>query len=39
MKVTLEVELKPFQTPNFVRAKAKPGKREEALIIGVIPTK
>jgi len=31
MKATLEVELQPFQTPNFVRAKVKPGKREDGI--------
>ena len=29
MKATLEVELQPFQVPNFVRPVAKPGKRED----------
>lgn len=29
MKATLQVELQPFQTPNFVHAVVKPGKREE----------
>lgn len=28
MKATLEVELQPFQTPDFARAVMKPGKRE-----------
>ena len=31
MKVTIEVELQPFKTPNFVLAKAKPGRREDGL--------
>lgn len=31
MKVTLEVELQDFQTPNFVRAVAKAGKREDGM--------
>ena len=31
MKATLEVELQPFQTPNFVRAKAADVKREEGM--------
>ena len=31
MKATLQVELQPFQTPNFVRAVAKPGKREDGI--------
>jgi hypothetical protein len=29
MKATLQVELQPFQTPNFVRAVVPPGKRDE----------
>lgn len=29
MKAILEVDLQPFQVPNFVRPVAKPGKREE----------
>lgn len=29
MKATLQVELQPFQTPNFVRAVQKAGKRED----------
>jgi hypothetical protein len=29
MKATLEVDLQPFQVPNFVRPVAKPGKRED----------
>lgn len=31
MKATLQVELKPFQTPNFVQAVMKPGKREDGM--------
>lgn len=31
MKVTLQVELQPFQTPNFVLAVPKPRKREEGM--------
>ena len=31
MKATLIVELQPFQTPNFVRAVAPPGKREDGM--------
>lgn len=31
MKATLEVELQPFQTPNFVRAVVPPGKREDGM--------
>lgn len=31
MKATLQVELQPFQTPNFVRAVQKPGKREDGM--------
>lgn len=31
MKATLEVELQPFQTPNFARAVMKPGKREDGM--------
>ncbi len=31
MKATLEVELKPFQTPNFVSAAGLPGKREDGI--------
>ena len=29
MKVTLNIELQPFTTPNFVRAALPPGKRED----------
>lgn len=29
--LTLQVELQPFQTPNFVRAVVKPGKREDGM--------
>lgn len=29
MKATLQVELQPFKTPNFVRAVVPPGKRED----------
>ncbi len=32
MKATLEVELQPFVTPNFVRAKAPTRPREEGLV-------
>lgn len=32
MKATLEVELQPFQVPNFVRPVAKPGKREDGFV-------
>jgi len=31
MKATMQVELQPFQTPNFVRAVTKPGKREDGI--------
>ena len=31
MKATLQVELQPFQTPNFVLAVAKPGNRGEGM--------
>jgi hypothetical protein len=31
MKATLQVELQPFQTPNFVRAVMKPGKSEDGM--------
>ena len=31
MKATLQVELQPFKTPNFVLAVAKPGRREEGM--------
>jgi len=31
MKVTMQVELKPFVTPNFVLAVVKPGRREDGL--------
>lgn len=29
MKATLQVELQPFQTPNFVRAVSKPGLKQD----------
>ena len=29
MKATLEVELQPFKTPNFVLAKERTGKRQD----------
>ena len=31
MKATLQVELQPFQTPNFVRAVGKPGVRQDGM--------
>ncbi len=31
MKATLEVELQPFQTPNFVRAVGKPGLEQDGM--------
>lgn len=31
MKATLEVELQPFTTPNFVRAVSKPGLKQDGL--------
>lgn len=31
MKVTLEVELQPFQTPNYVLTKPKPLERQEGM--------
>jgi hypothetical protein len=31
MKATLQVELQPFKTPNFVLAVQKPGKREDGM--------
>jgi hypothetical protein len=31
MKVTLEVDLEPFTVPNFVRARSKPGRRDECM--------
>jgi len=31
MKATLQVELQPFQTPNFVRARSKPGLKQDGM--------
>ena len=31
MKATLQVELQPFQTPNFVRAVGKPGAKQDGM--------
>lgn len=31
MKATLQVELQPFQTPNFVRAVGKPGQKQDGV--------
>ncbi len=31
MKATLQVELQPFQTPNFVRAVGKPGLKQDGM--------
>jgi hypothetical protein len=31
MKATLQVELQPFQTPNYVLTKAKPLDRQEGM--------
>jgi hypothetical protein len=31
MRATLQVELQPFQTPNFVRAVVKPCKGEDGI--------
>ena len=31
MKATLQVELQPFQTPNFVRAVSKPGLKQDGM--------
>jgi hypothetical protein len=31
MKATLQVELKPFQTPNFVIAVGKPGLKQDGM--------
>jgi hypothetical protein len=32
MKATLQVELQPFQTPNFVRAVVKPSTRADGML-------
>ena len=31
MKATLQVELQPFQTPNFVRAVVSPGLKQDGM--------
>lgn len=31
MKATLQVELQPFQTPNFVRSVSKPGLKQDGM--------
>lgn len=31
MKTTLEVELQPFTTPNFVRLASKPGLKQDGM--------
>ena len=31
MKATLQIELQPFQTPNFVRAVGKPGLKQDGM--------
>ncbi len=31
MKATLQVELQPFQTPNFVSAVGKPGRKQDGM--------
>ena len=35
MKVKIEIELQPFQAPNYVLVKERPGKREDGFKEGM----